>query len=64
MRVEQIRPRANERYPWNYRIDFEDNLWIVKIRPWVKKMDIPGIWTGSVFYTNDQGATMCVLRWS
>lgn len=67
MRVQQILPRPKKNYPWNYRIDFGDTklgkIWM-EIQPWSKQMEVPGVWTGSVFYTNQQGATMCVLRWS
>lgn len=67
MKVEQVLPRACERYPWNYRIEFGDTklgrLW-GDIQPWTQQLEVPGVWVGSTFYTNDQGMSIVALKWS
>jgi len=67
MRVQQVLPRASEQYPWIYRMDFGDTklgrLW-ADIQPWTQQMEVPGVWVGSIFYTNEQGANIVALKWS
>jgi hypothetical protein len=66
MRVEQVSFCPSKRYPWTHRLDFGDTklgvLW-GEIQSWSKDLDIPGVWVGSIFYTNDKGAMMFALRW-
>jgi hypothetical protein len=67
MRVERISSQPTERYPWTHRLDFGDTklgiLW-GDIQSWSQQMEIPGVWVLNDFYTNQQGATMMVLKWS
>ncbi len=67
MRVHQLSFQSSERYPWNYRIEFGDTklgrLW-GDIQPWTQRLEVPGVWVGSTFYTNDQGMNIVALKWS
>lgn len=66
MKVEQISPRVSEYYPWNYRLSFSDTklgvLW-GNIQPWTQKFEVPGVWVGTTFYTNETGANIVTLKW-
>lgn len=67
MKVHQLSLQPSERYPWTYRIEFGDTklgvLW-GDIQPWTQRLEVPGVWAGSTFYTNDQGMNIVALKWS
>ena len=67
MRVERISSQPTERYPWTHRLDFGDikmDIVCGDIQSWSQQMEISGVWILNDFYTNQQGATMMVLRWA
>ena len=67
MRIHRLSAQPCERYPWNYRMDFGDTelgiLW-GDIQPWAQRLEVPGVWVGSTFYTNKQGMSIVALRWA
>ena len=67
MRIHRLSAQPTKYYPWTHRVEFGDTklgvLW-GNIQPWTQKLEVPGVWVASTFYTNEQGADIVALRWS
>lgn len=64
--VRQVFTRTSNRYPWDYRCGFNDAPVSVYDRfvQWVEQRELPGIWAGEAFYTNEETAMVIALTWS
>jgi len=73
VKITQLSAKPTARYPYNYRVGFEGNLHeCEQVGDWIEEQKLAGLtWLTSgnggvsrVFYTTENPAMLCALRWS